>query len=92
MWDLHRIVIPKVQSSWKDLAYALGFDKEDVMGLKGDFTNSAERCHCLFENWLSGQHSNTPKTWRELLKQIKDCDDLIASSKEIEKNLMTLRR
>ena len=87
MWELTKIVIPKIKAHWEGLAYCMGysigeveeFDKEG----KGDLH---ECCEKLFINWLTTSHGTKPKTYQTLLDHLKKID-LTAASEAIEKEL-----
>ena len=87
MWDLINLVMPKVKSSWVNLAYSMGYGVNDVRGFEGDGRNSDEQCRKLFEDWLTTGHGCTPKTWQTLLQQIKRVNDLTAAADEIKEQL-----
>ena len=87
MWDLIKIVIPKIKAEWRDLAYCMQYDPADVKGIKKDCSCLAERCTELFENWLATPKGITPKTWHTLLKCIGEVDELSAAVEKIEAEL-----
>ena len=88
IWELTKIVIPKIKGHWKELAYSMrysngkveAFDKE----AKGDLHESCEK---LFVNWLTTSHGPEPKTYETLLNHIRKIDTLTAESEAIEKKL-----
>ena len=59
----------------------------DVNGIEKDSSNLAEMCQKLFENWLTSPKGITPKTWRTLLKCIRDVDDLVVAAENIDTEL-----
>ena len=87
MWDLIKIVIPKIQSEWEDIAYSMRYDINIVKTIKEDCQNSEKCCKKLFEDWLTTSHGATPKTWFELLNRIKEVDSLKATVAAIEEEL-----
>ena len=87
MWDLIKIVIPKVKASWVDLAYSIGYGVSAVSGFERDGRCLDEQCRQLFKDWLTTGCGCTPKTWQTLLQRIKQVDDLTAAVEEIEKEL-----
>ena len=87
MWELTKIVIPKIKAHWKDLAYVMRYDIADVDGINGDGGDLKERCEMLLTNWLKTDHGPNPKTYQILLQCIKKID-LIAASEEIERELV----
>ena len=90
MWDLIKIVIPKVKSSWVKLAYSMGYSVSDIRGFKEDGRNSDEQCCQLFEDWLTTGHGCAPKTWQTLLQRIKRVNDLTTAVGEIKEQLSDL--
>ena len=80
MWDLIKIVIPKIQSEWEDVAYSMRYDITIVKTIKEDCQNSEKCCKKLFEDWLTTSHGATPKTRFELLNRIKEVDSLKATA------------
>ena len=88
MFELNKIVIPKVMAHWKDLAYSMRYSIEDVQAFDKDGRGVCECCQQLFTNWLTTGHGPTPKTYQTLLKYIKKVDELTAASEEIEKELI----
>jgi len=87
MWNLIKIVIPKVKASWEDVAYSMGYDVYFVEATKEDFSNLDKRCRKVFTDWLTTSHGPTPKTWQTLLSKLKDVDDLKAAVESIDKEL-----
>ena len=57
MWTLIKIVIPKVKSSWVNLAYSMGYSVSAVRAFEGDGRSLDEQCRKLFEDWLTTGHS-----------------------------------
>ena len=91
MWDLIKIVIPKVKASWVELAYSMGYSVSAVSGFDADGRNLHEQCRKLFEYWLTTGQGCTPKTWQVLLSHLKQVDELIAAAEEIEKELINCK-
>ena len=88
MWELERFVIPKVKAEWKDLAYCMRYQPEEVEAFRKDSKDLQECCEKLLTDWLTTSHDLKPKTYKRLLKYIKKIDKLTAVSKTIEKNLI----
>ena len=84
MWDLISIVTPKVKAYWQNLAYSMDYSVYDVKAWESDGKDSSEQCKKLFETWLTGESSCTPKTWKTLLKRIKAVGALSAAAIDIE--------
>ena len=87
MWDLIKIVIPKIKADWNRLAYSLGYDIAAVKAIERDCTDSEQCCEKLFEDWLTTEHGVAPKTWRTLLQHIKEVASLFAAADDIKKQL-----
>ena len=87
MWDLIKIVIPKVSADWEDLAYSMQYKIATVRAIKKDCSDCQPCCRKLFEDWLSTDNGATPKTWSTLLQRIKDVDSLAATVDKIKKEL-----
>ena len=87
MWDLIKIVIPKVRAEWEYLAYSMQYKIATVKAIKKDCSDSEECCKTLFEDWLSTDHGAAPKTWCTLLKKIKQVDNLVTAVDDIRKEL-----
>ena len=87
MWNLIKIVIPKIQADWEEVAYSMGYDVAAVKTFKVDCHDGKKCCRKLFEDWLDSSHGTTPKTWSKLLERIKEVDSLHTASDNIEKQL-----
>ena len=87
MWDLIKIVIPKIKANWEHLAYSLKYDIPTVNAIDKDSHDSGQSCEKLFKDWLSTNHGAAPKTWSTLLEKIKEVDGLFAAADDIEREL-----
>ena len=87
MWDLIKIVIPKIKADWRDCAYSLGYDIPTVIAIEKDCTDSKQCCEKLFIDWLTTEHGVAPKTWCTLLQHIKEVASLFAAADDIKKQL-----
>ena len=87
MWDVIKIVIPKIKAEWKYFAYSLEYEIAAVKAIERDSRDSQHCCENLFEDWLSTEHGAAPKTWRTLLQKIKEVDSLCAAADDIQKEL-----
>ena len=87
MWDLIKIVIPKIKADWEYLAYSLKYDIPTVKAIERDCRDSGHCCKTLFEDWLSTDHGATPKTWHTLLQSIEEVESLLAAADDIKKEL-----
>ena len=84
---LNKIVIPRIRANWRDVAYSMGYSDE-VDAIQEESHHDLKRCcQKLFTDWLKTSHY---RTWGNLLKCIKDVDDLSAAAEEIEKSLQAL--
>ena len=88
MYELTEIVIPKIMTHWKRLAYRMRYSFRDVEAFDKEGRNLHECCEKLFGNWLETGHGPTPKTYKTLLQHIKNIDELTAASEEIERELI----
>ena len=89
MWQLSKMIIPKISACWKDIAYkSLHYDVLKVRSIEEKHHNNPKKC-CeeLFEDWLCTSKEGDGKTWETLLGQLKEVDDLIASVEQITKEL-----
>ena len=87
MRKLIKIVIPKIQADWEDVAYFMDYDISIVKAIKEDFQTVEKRCKFLFVDWLFTSHGVTPKTWNKLLERIKDVDSLKQAAEAIQREL-----
>ena len=91
MGDINKIVIPKIQAEWEDVAYALHYEIPTVNAIKAMCNDNPKKC-CkeLFKDWLSTDHGAGPKTWSTLLDKLKEVDDLAAATNDIMNELRKL--
>ena len=87
MWNLIKIVVPKVKAEWEDLAYSMEYDIATIEEIEEHNSNSENCCVALFADWLHTDHGATPKTWSTLLQKIKDVDSLAATVDDIKRQL-----
>ena len=89
MWELIKIVIPKIMSEWESLAFCMRYRPEEVEAFGKEHAQDLKGC-CkkLFINWLTTGHGPNPKTYQVLLKHIKEVEELKAVSEVIEKELI----
>jgi len=88
MWNLIKIVIPKIKAEWEDVAYCMGYNVNFVVATKEDFGNSDKQCKHIFTDWLRTSHGPVLKTWQILLSRLKDVENLNAAVESIEKELI----
>ena len=90
MWDVIKIVIPKIKAWWKYVAYFMKYDTTTVKAIEKDSHNCKDACFHLFEDWLSTKNGITPKTWYTLINQIKDIPELENEAKRIKEEIITM--
>ena len=87
MFDLSKIVIPKILNEWEYVAEAFRYDLATIKAIKEREGGDAEQC-CreFFKDWLTTDHGNRvgPKVWSTLLDILKEVDKISAeTTKEI---------
>ena len=88
MWELTKIIIPKIKAHWKELAYCMRYSIGEVEAFDKEGKNNLhECCEKLFVNWLTTSHGPEPKTYETLLNHIKKIDILTAEVEGIEQKL-----
>ena len=90
MWKLYKIVVPQIMPHWEDIAYiSLHYDIPIVDAIGEKHKNDPKKC-CqeLLKRWLSSNSEVDPKTWKTLLKQLKEVEGLTASVEEIQKKIL----
>ena len=91
MGDINKIVVPKIQADWEDVAFALRYKIPTVNAIKASCNyNSKKCCQELFKDWLSTDHGVGPKTWLTLLEKLKEVVDLRAARDDIINELKKL--
>ena len=91
MWELNKIVIPKIKAHWKDVAYnSLHYDIPEVKAIAEKHQNDPKKC-CqeLFERWLCMHKEGDSKSWEALFQKLKEVDEITAVVEEISKELIT---
>ena len=89
VWQLTKIVIPRIKAEWKDVALSMGYGMHSIKAIKMESEDLKESCQNLFTSWLETDHGPTPKSWRTLLSKIKEVDNLKTVAEEIEMELFT---
>ena len=91
MWQLNKMVIPKVKAHWEDVAYnSLHYDVLKVRSISKKHQNDPKKCCVeLFEIWLCTSKEDNASTWKALLEQLKEVDELTAAVEQIRQNLIT---
>ena len=91
MGDLNKIVVPKINANWEDVAYALYFKIHTVESITSKHNENPKKC-CreLLKSWLSTSNGVGPKHWSTLLNTLKDIEELAAATEEIIKELIKM--
>ena len=71
MFELNKIVIPRVMTHWKDLTYSMRYSIGDVQAFDKDGRGVCEYFQQLFTNWLTDGHGPTHKITQNLPDFIK---------------------
>ena len=62
MGILNMIVVPKINSEWEDVAYALHYDIATVKSIQSNCNcNTIKCCKELFKNWLITNNGTGPR-------------------------------
>ena len=89
MFDLTKIVIPKIMNEWEYIAEAFRYDLATVENIKEMGGGDAKQC-CreFFKDWLTTDHGNRvgPKMWSTLLDILNEVDEI---STEITEDITT---
>ena len=94
MFDLTKIVIPKIMNEWEDIAYALCFDIATIKAIRERNCEDPKKC-CqeFFDDWLMTNNGVEagPKVWSTLLDALKEVgisadstEDIIAKVKQLK--------
>ena len=83
MGNINKIVVPRIQAEWEDVAYALSYEISTVNGIRASGEDPKKCCKRLFIDWLSTDHGVTPKTWSTLIEKLKEVDELATATNEI---------
>ena len=79
MFDLMKIVIPKIMNEWEDIAEYLYYDLGTIEDIKkAEGKNPKKCCRQLFEDWLMTNNGAKagPKVWSTLLDTLKQIDEI----------------
>ena len=89
MIELIRIVIPRIQYDWEDVAYVLHYEKPLIEWIRRNHEyNPKKCCRELFIDWLSTRNGAEPKKWSTLLDKLKEVEELTAAREEIMEELI----
>ena len=88
---LNMIVVPKINSEWEDVAYALRYEIETVKSIQSNCnSNTIKCCKELFKNWLITNNGTGPRVWSTLLDAFKKVGELVSAREEIIKELVKI--
>ena len=81
MFDLTKIVIPKIMNEWEFIAEAFRYDLATIKAIKDKEREDAKKC-CreFFKDWLMTNNGAKagPKVWSTLLDILKEVDEISA--------------
>ena len=90
MFDLTKIVIPRIVNEWEYIAKALHYDLATITAIKQQkgCENSEQYCEEFFNDWLTTDHGAQagPKVWSTLLNTLKEIDEVSA---DVKKDIIT---
>ena len=81
MFDLTRIVIPKIMDKWEYIAEALRYDLATIRAIKQkERADPKQCCREFFQDWLMTNNGAKvgPKVWSTLLDVLKKGDEISA--------------
>ena len=79
MFDLTKIVIPKIMTKWEYVAEALRYDLATIRTIKEkQREDSKQCCREFFIDWLTTNNGAKagPKVWSTLLDTLKEVDEI----------------
>ena len=86
MFDLTKIVIPKIMNEWEYIAEALRYDLATIKAIseKGGVHDQKKCCREFFKDWLMTNNGAKagPKVWSTLFKTLKQVDEISADTIE----------
>ena len=86
---LHDIVISRVAAHWSVLADYLEYELEYKQLIQKKCNNDPlECCVMLLEDWLSSKRGVSPKSWRVLIKVLREIKVLTSAAEKIEEDLI----
>ena len=86
MRDLNRIVVPRIQACWRDVAYALHYKVSTLDSIEAKHNKDPKKCcQGLFEDWLRTDHGEKagPRTWSTLVRVLAEVEELTVAREEI---------
>ena len=85
MFDLTKLVIPKVMNEWEYIAEALRYDLATIKAIKDkEHQDPKKCCREFFKDWLMTNNGAKagPKVWSTLLDVLKEVDEISADITE----------
>ena len=83
MFELSKIVIPKIMNEWEYIAEAFRYDIPMIRAIKEKERGDPRKC-CreFFIDWLQSNHGAEagPKVWSTLLKALEEVDEIAADT------------
>ena len=91
MKHLDTIVIPRIASNWKMVAYHLDYETSMVQMIEQKRNKDPMQCcEDLMVDWLDTDYGSKPKTWKTLLSCFRRIRQLSGSVETIENDLSEL--
>jgi len=91
MHYLNKLIIPKIEACWEDVAYALDFNIEKVDSIKEKHKGDPKKCCQEFlKFWLKTNHGVSPKNLLTLLDKISEVEELAMVCKEVLEKLLVI--
>ena len=83
MFDLTKIVIPKIMTKWQYVAEALRYDLESIQAIK-EHRDPKTCCREFFIDWLTTNNGARagPKVWSTLLNILREIDEISTETVE----------
>ena len=85
MFDLSKIVIPKIINEWEYITESLRYDLATIKSIKDKECEDPKKC-CreFFKDWLMTNNGAKagPKVWSTLLHTLKEVDEIPADITE----------
>ena len=85
MFDLTKIVIPKIMNEWEYIGEALRYDLATIKAIKDkQRADPKQCCREFFKDWLMTNNGAKagPKVWSTLLDALKEVDEIAADIAE----------
>ena len=85
MFNLTKIVIPRIMNEWEYIAEALRYDLATIKAIKDKEQGDPKKC-CreFFKDWLMTNNGAKagPKVWSTLLDALKEVDEIATDNTE----------